>query len=101
MAPRLDLQEKLVEILDSDHVYYQPPPNVQMKYPCIVYRREFIDTKWSNNKPYALEDRYLVTVIDPDPDSEIPRKIASLPKCVFDRFYTANNLNHNVFKLFF
>lgn len=101
MAPRLDLQEKLVEILDSDHVYYQPPPNVQMKYPCIVYRREFIDTKWSNNKPYALEDRYLVTVIDPDPDSEIPHEIASLPKCVFDRFYTANNLNHNVFKLFF
>lgn len=101
MAPRLDLQDKLVEILDSDHVYYQPPPNVQMRYPCIVYKREFIDTKWSNNKPYSLEDRYLVTVIDPDPDSEIPHKIASLPKCVFDRFYTANNLNHNVFKLFF
>lgn len=101
MAPRLELQGLLVEILESDHVYFQPPSNVQMEYPCIVYNREFINAVWADDNPYKLDNRYLVTVIDRNPDSEIPDKIAKLPKCVYDRFYTADNLNHNVFKLFF
>ena len=101
MAQRLDLQALLVEILDSDHVYFQPPSNVQMVYPCIVYNRETIIPTWAHNKPYQLHNRYLVTVIDRDPDSEIPDKVANLPLCVHDRFYTADNLNHHVFKLFF
>lgn len=101
MAQRLDLQDLLVEILDSDHVYFQPPPSVQMEYPCIVYNRELIVPKWAENKPYFLGNRYQVTVIDRNPDSEIPDKIAALPLCVHDRFFIADNLNHNVFKMFF
>jgi len=101
MGLRRDLQDLLVEILDSDNVYFQPPNNVIIKYPCIVYNRELIVPTWAENKPYSLDNRYLVTVIDRDPESEIPDKIAALPKCVHDRFFTADNLNHNVFKLFF
>lgn len=101
MAPRLDLQVLLVEILGSDHVYFQPPENVKIEYPCIIYKRDFILLDWADNKSYLKGNRYLVTCIDADPDSEIPDKIAALPKCVYDRFYTADNLNHNVFKLFF
>lgn len=101
MAPRLDLQELLVEILDSDNVYFQPPSNVQMKYPCIVYSRDSILAIYAENSPYKVDNRYSVTVIDRDPDSEIPDKIAKLPLCRHDRFYTADNLNHNVFTLFF
>lgn len=99
--PRLDLQDLLVEILDSDHVYFQPPSNVTMEYPCIVYNREKIIPVWAADKPYKLDNRYQVTVIDRDPDSEIPNKIAALPKCVHDRFFVADNLNHNAFTLFF
>jgi hypothetical protein len=99
--PRLDLQDLLIEILDSDNVYFQPPSNVEMKYPCIVYNRESIDPVWGNGKPYKLDNRYQVTVIDRDPDSEIPDKVANLPKCIHDRFFIADNLNHNVFRLFF
>jgi len=101
MGLRRDLQDLLVEILDSDHVYFQPPNNVTIQYPCIVYNRELIVPTWAENKPYSLDNRYLVTVIDRDPESEVPDKIAALPKCVHDRFFTADNLNHNVFKLFF
>lgn len=101
MAQRLELQELLVDILDSDSVYYQPPANVQMQYPCIVYNREKIVPTWAENKPYSLNNQYLVTVIDRDPDSEIPDEIAKLPLCIHDRFFIADNLNHNVFKLFF
>ena len=101
MAPRLELQELFVGILESDNAYFQPPPNVKMKYPAIVYNVDYIQPEHANNVPYMLSWRYLVTVIDRDPDSLLPAKIAALPKCVFDRFYTSDDLNHTVFKLFF
>ena len=101
MAPRLELQALLQEILQSDYVYFQPPPTIQMKYPCIVYHRDYELANYADDAPYTRRKRYLVTVIDRDPDSEIPDKIGDLPLCVYDRFYTAENLNHDVYKLFF
>ena len=101
MAQRLELHSLLIDILGSKHVYFQPPPTVKMSYPCIVYQRDFIDTKFADNKPYSLVRRYSITVIDSNPDSVIPDAISKLPRCSYDRFYTADNLNHDVFKLFF
>lgn len=101
MAPRLELQGILKEILGTDHVYFQPPPTVSMVYPCIVYRRDYEQTQFADGRPYSRRIRYQVTVIDRDPDSLIPDKIAELPLCIHDRFYTTENLNHDVFKLFF
>ena len=101
MASRFDLQALLVIISGTDNVYFQPPPTIQMKYPCIVYQRDYELVNHANDLPYKRRKRYSVTVIDRDPDSAIPDKIAELPLCVFDRFYTADNLNHDVYKLFF
>lgn len=101
MAQRLELQALLVDLLGSNNVYFQPPPSVQMSYPCVVYKRDYVSTAFADDKPYNLRKRYLVTVIDQNPDSGIPDKVAELPSCVFDRFYTADNLNHDVFRLFF
>jgi hypothetical protein len=101
MAQRLELQELLVSVTGIDNVYFQPPPTVQMVYPCIVYRRDYELTNHADDLPYKRMKRYIVTVIDRDPDSAIPDKIAGLPLCVYDRFYTADNLNHDVYKLFF
>ncbi len=101
MAQRLELQSVLVDILGATNVYFQPPPSVKMAYPCIVYNRDDEDTRFADNKPYNRRRRYQVTVIDRDPDSSIPEKVGELPLCVYDRFYTADNLNHDVYKLFF
>lgn len=101
MAPRLELQALLVNILGSSNVYFQPPPSIQMQYPCIVYNRDYAATEFADDKPYMHRKRYQVTYISDDPDSEIPAKIAALPLCIFDRFYTADILNHDVYKLFF
>lgn len=101
MARRLELQAILTDILESNNVYFQPPPTVQMEYPCIVYHRDYVQTDYADDIPYKQRKRYLVTVIDRDPDSDIPDKIGTLPLCVYDRFYTAENLNHDVYKLFF
>jgi hypothetical protein len=101
MAQRLQLQALLKNLLGSDNVYFQPPPNVQMQYPCIIYQRDDVNTIYADNSPYRHKKRYQVTVVDQNPDSDIPDKVAALPLCSFDRFYTADNLNHDVFNLFF
>ena len=106
MARRLQLQS-LLETLMGDaperklNVYFQPPSNVVMQYPCIVYNRDRARTKFAGNKPYGVVRGYEVTVIDRDPDSEIPGKVAELPMCEHTRFFVAENLNHDVFTLFF
>lgn len=101
MGQRLELHELLKNILGSGNVYFQPPPSVAINYPCIIYKRDYLDTKFAGNKPYKQKKRYQITVIDRNPDSLIPDKIAALPMCVFDRHYPADNLNHDVYKLFF
>lgn len=101
MGTRLELQEILLSLLGSNNVYFQPPPSFKMNYPCIVYKRDYQETFFSDNKPYFLKSRYMVTVIDKNSDSLIPDKIALLPMCTFERFYTMDNLNHTVYKLFY
>lgn len=97
--PRLELQAILKTIVDN--VYFQPDQNTQMVYPCITYRRDSSDTKFADNHPYRHTRRYQVTIIDRDPDNELYDKVAALPMCKHDRFYTAENLNHDVFNVYF
>lgn len=101
MAQRLELQAVLTSLLGSEYVYFQPPPDIQLQYPCIVYNRDNEDVGFADNKPYSRMKRYSVTVIDRNPDSAIPDKIGALPLCTYNRFFTADNLNHDVYTLFF
>lgn len=101
MDRRRNLQDLLVNILGSTNVYFQPPPTIQMKYPCIVYERSSGDTQFADNNPYTFKLRYKVTYIDRSPENTIVRKIASLPMCTYDRFYTSDGLNHDVFNLYY
>lgn len=101
MGQRLELQSLLEEILGSRNVYFQPPENVRIQYPCIIYKRASARTEFAGNMPYSYKKRYQVTVIDRDPDSEIPDKIAALPMSIFDRHFAVDNLNHDVFNIFF
>lgn len=101
MGSRLQLQTVLENILGSDSVYFQPPSGHQMVYPCIVYERSLIDIEVANNNTYKIEKRYTITVIDKDPDSSIPDQISMLPRCNFDRHFTVDNLNHDIFTIYF
>lgn len=101
MARRLDLQRKLEELLGSRNVYFQPPESVKMNYPAIRYSLNDIVTAHADNEVYTSTKRYEITVIDEDPDSEIPDKILAMQMCTFDRPYQSDNLNHWVFSLYF
>jgi len=99
--PRVELHEKLVEILGSDQVYFQPPASIEMTYPAIVYNRSDKDEKYANNKLYLSKTCYLITVIEEDPDSLIPDKVAQLPLTRFVNFFVADDLNHDVFATYY
>lgn len=98
---RLELQTLLEGVLGSRNVYFQPPSNVQMSYPCIVYALDNAKTDFADNSPYSRAKRYQVTVIDRNPDTLIPDDIAQLPLSNMNRIFTADNLHHYVFDLYF
>lgn len=97
---RLALHEILCEALGSRNVYFQPPESVKLKYPAIVYNRNRIENTSADNIVYKQSVSYSITVIDRDPDSEIVERISMIPRIMYDRGYVADNLNHDVFRLF-
>ena len=98
---RLELHELLAELLGSRNVYYQPPESVRMKYPAIKYSRDDIQNTFANNNVYMQQYAYEITVIDEDPDSEIVNKISKLPTARFERHFTSDDLNHDVYQIFY
>ena len=103
---RLDLHNIFIDILGTKNqpasrVYFQPPATVKLEYPCIIYKRSKRKNFFSNNGLYIGMNQYLVTVVDKNPDSEIPEKIRKLPYCEFSTNFSVDNLSHDVFTLYF
>lgn len=83
-------------------VKYQPPPNIQLTYPCLLYEQSNGNTKFAANMPYVFTKKYTVTIITRDPDTPYVELMAtSFSMCVMDRAYIADNLNHYVFTLYY
>lgn len=101
MDRRLKLQLLLASLPGVAKAYFQPPADIRMDYPCIVYQRDSLDTIFADNNPYRRTKRYQVTVIDQDPDSTIPDLVAALPFSTFSRHFNADKLNHDVYTLYF
>lgn len=101
MASRLELQEKLEELLGLKHVYYQPPETLKLEYPAIIYSKSRIETKKANNSTYSKTKRYDITVIDKRPDNPVIDKLMELPYCSYDRQYKSDGLNHDVLALYY
>lgn len=101
MASRLELHEKLKELLGSNNVYYQPPNNIKMSYPAIKYSKDLVSKKRANNGTYLLQNRYQIVVIDKVPDNPVIEKLLKIPMCDYVRTYSADNLNHDVLSIYF
>lgn len=93
--------EALIRKGAEEHVYFQPTENVRMSYPCIVYKGDGGDSQHADNIPYVKKRRYMITVIDQDPDSKISEKVSDLSSCTYERDYTSDNLNHFVYNIYF
>lgn len=98
-----ELQEVLQDILGDDgKAYYQPPENLKLKYPCIVFGRTNALTNYADNKPYQITKRYTVTLITKTADNdEYVDQLLNLPMCTYDRQFVNDNLVHDVFSIYF
>lgn len=92
------VKEKLLTICKN--LYFQPPTGLDMKFPCIVYKRKKIDQKKADNIKYKTDVIYEVIVIDRDPDSEIVNAVSELPNTFHNSYYTKNNFNYDVFTMY-
>lgn len=102
MAERLTLHEELCELLGSRNVYFQPPESVKMQYDAIRYSLGGKDLKRANNKIYRNTNQYDGVLITRNPDTTIPDEMLShFEMCSFGRPYTADNLNHYPFTLYY
>lgn len=101
MDKRLQLQTLLEELLGSGNVYFQPPESTKMDYPAIVYNRDYQSVFFADNTPYHRRLRYQVTVIDRNPDSLIPDRVAELPLTTLVRHFTLDQLNHDIYDVYF
>lgn len=99
MGSRLNLQRELLTL--SNNVYFQPPANVNMRYPAIVYSINDMGNMHADDDVYGKNRSYTVTVIDSNPDSPLAESVSNISTCRFNRCYSANGLNHFVFTIYY
>ena len=98
---RLDgiLRRVLQETVGECHLYYQPPANLKMQYPCIRYDLNRIRNVHADGHVYLQHPSYTVTVMTKTPDSDLTAAVSRLDQCRHDRSYIADNLYHDVFTM--
>lgn len=101
MASRKELHYRFEEILGSKNVYFNPPQNKMLEYPCILYNLDDKQTVKADNINYLLQNFYNVTLIHPDPVNKIQDTIMELPYCTFISFYSADDLNHYRYQIYY
>lgn len=98
---RKNLHDILCRILGSTNCYFSPPASIELKYPCIVYHFSNVDQQFADDRSYRNTRRWTVTIMDKDPESEIPDRMLELPYCSSDRNFVSEGINHFVFTLFY
>ena len=101
MRTREEFRQMLLTKTSIKKLYFQPPETLKIEYPCIIYKLNHYDVVHADDLNYKELKAYTVTLIDKDPDSVIPVELIRLPYSGFDRFYTADNLNHWVYTIYF
>ena len=99
-----EFRQLLIDLLgyETEHLYFQPTEATQMKYDAIVYRRYTFGVQWSDDQSHFIRDRYEVTVITRDPDSDLPREIQKHFKfCRPGKQFMADNLYHFPFTIYY
>ena len=102
MDRRIELHDKLIDILGNRNVYFQPPASIQLSYPCVIYNLGTGDIKRADNSVYAYTNSYEVMFIYKRPNMEIlDTMLTSFSMCSVSRVYVADNLNHYAFNLYY
>ena len=101
---RRELSTKLREILGNNNVYFQPPPNTMIKYPCFIYNRSNPYNAQADDRSYLSVGHYSITYIDSDVEACIAmstKLLGAFRHISVERTFTSDNLNHDVYNLYY
>ena len=75
MKTRAEMQTLLEGALGSKNVYFQAPPNTDMKYPCMVYSFDRFDRRNADNQPYIVTGQWTVHHMYKSPQRDLKEKM--------------------------
>lgn len=97
--PRAELSAILHDICPN--VYFQPPANKKITYPCIIYSLDRIDVTPADNTSYRTMNEYSLKYITRDPDDANIVIIRGLRYCSMEKAYSSDNLHHYPYRIYF
>ena len=99
-----DFIAELSELVNTGKVYFQPPANVHLEYPCFVLHRDPAAYQpKANDKNYLYRPSYKVTYVnrdEPDPDV-IQQVLEKFPYCRYTGHSVVDNLHHDYFTIYY
>lgn len=102
MATRLDLDAELRSNFGIEHVYFQPPPNKEIKYDCFVYTLDDIYTRYADDMKYIKKKRYQVTLVTKKWREDLIDLIMDhFQHITMGKTYRADNLYHCPFYIYY
>ena len=75
---RLFLHALLQNMFSDVSIYYRPPGNIILNYPCIVYEKKAYEPSFGNSTPYVVGMRFQVSLLSKLPGYTSVRDILSL-----------------------
>lgn len=90
----------LRQAVQHDRVYFQPPENLKIVYPAIVFHLSKIEIDRASDVPYKGAKEYSVTLITKDPEPDVIDEILKIPYSSLDTTYISDGMNHFVFTVY-
>lgn len=104
MNSRTDFHSELCAQQGTNYIYFDPPENIQMHYPCIRYQIAKDSIKRANNKLYFSSVGYELIVINKDQDAGmtlVKKILGHFMLSTFNRHYISDGLHHFVLTIFY
>lgn len=100
MDNRPKLQNELNLFIET--VYYQPPSNHIMRYPCIVYTRKPPQVVHASNDIHKYKDSWQITLIEKDSTSRVAVDMLNhFSYCSITGYEVVDNLYHTFLQLYY
>lgn len=95
-----DLLHLLQQAVPHNRVYFQPPENLNIGYPAVVFHLSKIEIDRASDVPYKGAKEYSVTLITKDPEPDVIDEILKIPYSSLDTTYISDGMNHFVFTIY-
>lgn len=100
---RIEFHNILKTIMGGNnaHVYYRPPENSKIEYPCIIYNRANIEQQYASNISYFRKRCYRVTLCDKAADSQYIDALLDIPTCRYLNHTEAEGISNDTFEIYY